>query len=402
MLSVDIISIVFIVIFLMPLLYGLFRPVTKPRLQYFIGSLFDSLEFLGALFLSIYFTGKILAAGGQEAQGSLYKGIWNLLPSDVKNLLYGQGILAYVVAVPVILLLLLIIFRVITTPVYRLIIEPVTGWVYDFVDSLGWLGRSVLGALWRLPRAVCMVLILGIGFNLYSYYFYTPELTKMLNQSPVYQALYDNAIYPAMNSNIAKRIPVIVNDSFAKNTASDQNNNASMAEKLIGQLAGKNVKIIEYFNGVTLDEAIKSNSEIDQTAVRVAGNEKNSTKKAYLIYKWVSQNIKYDYEKAERLSTSPSGISSGSINAFNTRKGVCFDYSALYVSMCRAVGLKVRLVTGLGYSGTAWGDHAWNQVYSVEENRWIHVDTTFGSAANYFDKPDFQIDHKYDDIQGEW
>ena len=56
-----------------------------------------------------------------------------------------------------------------------------------------------------------------------------------------------------------------------------------------------------------------------------------------------------------------------------------------------ATGLKVRLVTGIGYSGLAWGDHAWNQVYFPAEKRWINVDATFGSTgANYFDKGRFQ------------
>ncbi|HBQ86719.1 MAG TPA: transglutaminase, partial [Syntrophomonas sp.] len=87
---------------------------------------------------------------------------------------------------------------------------------------------------------------------------------------------------------------------------------------------------------------------------------------------------------------------------FNTRKGICFDYSCLYISMCRAAGLKVRLITGVAYSGTAWGDHAWNQVYSTEEGRWINVDTTFGSNGYYFDKPDFIADHRYPVVQGEW
>jgi transglutaminase-like putative cysteine protease len=71
--------------------------------------------------------------------------------------------------------------------------------------------------------------------------------------------------------------------------------------------------------------------------------------------------------------------------------------------MCRAAGLKVRLVTGLAYSGVAWGDHAWNEVYSTEEDRWINVDATFGSAGvNYFDKPDFSMDHSDAEVQGEW
>ena len=49
------------------------------------------------------------------------------------------------------------------------------------------------------------------------------------------------------------------------------------------------------------------------------------------------------------IVSSPSAVTSGSQVAFAERKGVCFDYATLYVSMCRAVGLKVRLVTGMGY-----------------------------------------------------
>lgn len=95
-------------------------------------------------------------------------------------------------------------------------------------------------------------------------------------------------------------------------------------------------------------------------------------------------------------------MDSGSVMAFNTRRGVCFDYACLYVSMCRAVDLKVRLVTGLGYSGSSWGDHAWNQVYIPEEDRWVNVDATFGTIYNYFDKPDFSVDHRDAEVQGEW
>jgi hypothetical protein len=70
--------------------------------------------------------------------------------------------------------------------------------------------------------------------------------------------------------------------------------------------------------------------------------------------------------------------------------------------MCRANGIKVRLVTGLGYSGLAWGDHAWNQFYSTEQKRWVNVDSTFGVTQNYFDVSKFSKDHKNAEVQGEW
>jgi hypothetical protein len=31
---------------------------------------------------------------------------------------------------------------------------------------------------------------------------------------------------------------------------------------------------------------------------------------------------------------------------------------------------------------------------------WINVDTTFGTIANYFDSSNFNVDHKYAQIQG--
>lgn len=395
----DVVSIVIAAVFFIPLIYGAFNPVTKYRLQYFAGSLFDSLEFLGALFLSVYFTGRIFFQNG-SGEDTIYRNIYEVIPEEIKNILQGQGILTYVAAVPVILILLLLVFRIITTPLYKLLVEPVAEIIYETVDRFGVLGRSVLGALWRLPKALCLMLALGIGVNIYTHYEYNPELTRMLNQSAVYQFVHNKAVSPVLNSNLAKKIPVIVNDSFGR-TANDALDD-SIPEKLINQLSGRNIKVIRYFNGVTLEDAIKSTPEIDQAALKIVEKEKTNTKKAYLLYKWISQNVEYDYEKAEKLASNPEGISSGSIIAFNTGKGVCFDYSSLYISMCRAVGLKVRLITGLGYSGLAWGDHAWNQVYSSEEDRWINVDATFGSSANYFDKKDFNLDHKYDEIQGEW
>ena len=99
-----------------------------------------------------------------------------------------------------------------------------------------------------------------------------------------------------------------------------------------------------------------------------------------MLYEWVSKKIKYDTKKAEIIFKNASLVDSGSIVTFEERTGVCFDYSCLYVSMCRAVGLKVRLVSGLGYTGTEWGEHVWNQVYDSEEERWINVDTTFGNS----------------------
>ena len=70
--------------------------------------------------------------------------------------------------------------------------------------------------------------------------------------------------------------------------------------------------------------------------------------------------------------------------------------------MARAVELNVRLVTGSAYDGEEYGAHAWNEVYSKEEERWINVDPTFYLSGNYFDNETFNNDHIKESIAGEW
>lgn len=403
MLEINYITVLFVLVFVFPIITAVFKPFSRERILYSLESLMDNVEFLAGLLLAIFITKKIFF----ESTTGVYRQIYELIPESIRGALYGQDVLTYIIMVPIALLVISIILRLITNPIYKAIIVPLSQWLYLAARSMSSVSRSLIAALWQLPRSIFLVLVLGLIINFCSYYLYFPGFAKQLNESSIYQVLFKTAIQPALNSNIAKQIPVIVNDSFRRtlDEVVPQPGNGKAVpspEKLINQLTGGNVKVIEYFNGVTLDEAIISSPEIDDMAKKIVGEEKNSKKKALLLYKWVSRNIKYDYDKVQKVSTDPRGISSGSKVAYQTRKGICFDYSCLYISMCRAVGLQVRLVTGLAYSGASWGDHAWNQVFCSEENRWINVDTTFGAMANYFDKPDFSVDHKYDEIQGEW
>jgi len=384
--------------FLIPLAAGAVRGLSRRKVLDSMSSLLDNVELLAGFLLSVYITKNIFF----ENNSGVFAQIYKLIPDWLKNFLYGRDVLTYILIVPIILLFVLLVLRIFTTPLYRHVIGPLSDVIYRKTCEMGRFVRSLTGALWQLPRAIFGVLVCSLILNFSGYYFYMPNTAKWMNESRLYQLIYQNALHPILNSNIAKQIPVIVNDSFRSLTGGTQQKGGTLVEEIGKRFIGDAV-IIEYFNGVTIDEAIKSTPEIDSTAVKIAGDEQSDTKKAYLIYNWVAKNIKYDFEKAENIVNNTWRYKSGSIEAFNTRKGICFDYSCLYISMCRAVGLKVRLITGLGYSGVAWGDHAWNQVWSEEEQRWINLDTTFGSSGkNYFDKPDFFVDHRDGQVQGEW
>ncbi|KNY24873.1 transglutaminase-like domain-containing protein [Pseudobacteroides cellulosolvens] len=401
--DINFVTIAFVLIFLLPIISGALRPFTRERIYYSLESLFENMELILLLLVSVYLTKNIYFEHGN---GIFYK-VYEMIPPGLKNVFTGRDILVYVFNVPIVLAILLILMWPIKELIYKLLIAPVSEAVYELLNPLGNGIKVFIGGMVQIPRSILITLIIGLGLNFFNYYYQHPQLSNLMKESLAYNLIYDKGLTPILDSSIAKKIPVLLNDSFGNASSTGnfipvpngkQGDMADLAKKI----AGQNVRVIEYFNGVTLDQAIKSNSEIDDTAKSITKGAKSDYEKAQKIYKWITRNLTYDYDKAERVGINPRGIESGSIIAFKTREGICFDYSCLYISMCRATGLKVRMVTGLGYSGVAWGDHAWNQVYSVDKKKWINVDTTFGTMANYFDRSNFDTDHKNAEIQGEW
>jgi len=389
-------------VFLGPIIAGGVRVYSRRRVYASIVSLFSYVELFIGIVLSIYLVKKIFIENSSGAFGYIYK----VVPEGFKNYLKGKDVLTYIYVTPALLLVFLIIIKLLSLPLYKVLIVPLSEKANNTLNSMNNSTKRIIGAISQLPKALFYVLVVTLLLNFYTLYFSSTVLTEWVNESTAYTILYKNAIYPVLNSNIVKELPVLVNDSFAKISGNsipkiNANDGSTIPEQIYNKFKD-NIKVIEYFNGVTLDEAVKSNFDIDMKAKEIAHNEKSDRDKAYKIYKWISSNIKYDFDKARKLSSDSSGISSGAVIAFTMRKGICFDFSSLYVSMCRAVGLKVQLITGLGFSGETWGDHAWNRVYCKETNKWIEVDTTFGTLGNYFDKPNFDTDHKDAEMQGEW
>lgn len=179
--------------------------------------------------------------------------------------------------------------------------------------------------------------------------------------------------------------------SFFKKRQSDKN--------------GSSKEIIIY-NGITVDEGIKSNENINNKAVQLTKNAASDREKAKILYTWIGSNIKYDDAKADKVlneNYERDMPESGAICTFEKRSGICFDKACLYVAMSRAIGLNVRLIGGqaVDESGQSVG-HAWNQAYLKEENKWINIDSTFYQGGDYYFDSEFFGNHKVDEIAGEW
>ena len=112
------------------------------------------------------------------------------------------------------------------------------------------------------------------------------------------------------------------------------------------------------------------------------------------MYDWVGSRVVYDYIKVEDYEGKGIWHEQNPQMTFDTKRGVCIDYSRLYAVMARSQGLQVKVVTGLGYDGRgSYGPHAWNEVYLSEKNKWIPLDTTWAGSGDWFNPPAFSDTH---------
>ncbi len=170
-----------------------------------------------------------------------------------------------------------------------------------------------------------------------------------------------------------------------------------------GNNAGSEALFLQPSTGIE-----SSHPEIVSRAEQITSGAKDNLEKARAIYKFVQQHMRYDSSAACR--------NQGALSALRQKAGVCEDYAALFVALCRAVGLPSRQVNGYADpkgTGEHWDQlgrplslkgcrHSWAEFY-LEGMGWLPVDPTmnmasrdlkyFGSlpcsshiAQNYFDQ----------------
>ncbi len=94
------------------------------------------------------------------------------------------------------------------------------------------------------------------------------------------------------------------------------------------------------------------------------------------IWDYLKNNMVYDYIKAATVKTGYVPVVD---DALNSRKGICFDYAALFGAMLRSQGIPTQVVFGnLNVAGNAQR-HAWNQV--LVDGQWKLMDATFAQQG---------------------
>lgn len=122
---------------------------------------------------------------------------------------------------------------------------------------------------------------------------------------------------------------------------------------------------------------------IDSLAAYLVRPAKNDFEKARAIYRWVTQNIAYDFSA---YLTKNYG-STRAEDVLVSRSSICEGYSGLFNALAKSAGLEVVTISGWakGYSYSA-GDqiagptnHAWNAIKI--NGGWYLIDSTWGAGS---------------------
>ncbi len=126
------------------------------------------------------------------------------------------------------------------------------------------------------------------------------------------------------------------------------------------------------------DDSIQLANELvmkeEKRQQQLTGNDKyvlSDTEKIDVIYDYVIENIRYDYDKINGLESTYTPDNDATIAS---KTGICYDYSSLLASMLRSQGIPAKMVKGYAQGSDVY--HAWNEIYLSGENRWVVVDPT--------------------------
>jgi tetratricopeptide (TPR) repeat protein len=118
------------------------------------------------------------------------------------------------------------------------------------------------------------------------------------------------------------------------------------------------------FLKATSEFAVNDQS-VKKQASEIAGQDRDAWSVARKLADWTHKNLEWK-----------SVATANAAQTLATREADCSEFSALFVAMARSLGLPARMVTGLAYSGTSFGGHAWVEVWV---GKWIELDPTWGT-----------------------
>ena len=109
----------------------------------------------------------------------------------------------------------------------------------------------------------------------------------------------------------------------------------------------------------------------------VIENFSTDDKRLLAIYKWITENMKYDTDSANIINLGSLDANAKISSALRRRKGVCENYAAVFIDICTKAGIKSYMVDGYTkqYGTLDKSGHAWCAVFI--KSSWFLCDPTW-------------------------
>lgn len=149
-------------------------------------------------------------------------------------------------------------------------------------------------------------------------------------------------------------------------------------------------------DSMVMNKKYKS-SDVKELSKEISSDFKSDSNKIRAFYIYIVNNINYDISLSKRLWRPKSQSDMDSIilsevnNCVKTKKGICWDYSALFQKLCFYQGIEVEQIGGTNryteiMPENKIGNHSWNVLVINGKRKFI--DCTFECPKEY-DKAEF-------------
>ena len=129
-------------------------------------------------------------------------------------------------------------------------------------------------------------------------------------------------------------------------------------------------------------------AELEQAVQEICGDQEDDYRKAYLIYRWISENFYYDKDAAN------VGVTLDTVaihNVLERRRTTCAGFANTYCAMLEIAGIRSVNLKGSSVAGevtydellTAGENHEFTAFWYEAENRWVYADPTWGRTGTY-------------------
>ena len=143
---------------------------------------------------------------------------------------------------------------------------------------------------------------------------------------------------------------------------------------------------------IALDIPVSQTNSTDDIAAYISYHFDSENKKIRAIYAWVVANIKYSSDSLHRVILNEDKEELVTF-ALRRRKGVCQNFAAIFVDLCKKCGLNAYVVEGYTKQNSSVdrSGHAW--CVAFVDNKWLLYDPTWDAVPYMRSYPPIQTSY---------